>query len=215
MKTSNNRPVKFFVVLLVLVLALAGCTGGDGESAKTKGTADAGDADGSGTTPASDVVAVDAQPARDALIYAATLERLVRASSTGQGDPPFNLIFVLDGVVPHAAEPTAQEDPEEPFSQVLKDDLQRLATRRELPPLEFVPTRESAVVGTDSGKEPGQARDGGAVVSLGAIEGSGQRVEVETSLWVNGLWGTWQTYVVAEKGGAWKVTGTTGPTAIS
>jgi hypothetical protein len=90
-----------------------------------------------------------------------------------------------------------------------------LAELGDLPPVEFVAARDDAVIGTSSGKRPGEVRHGGAIVTLGPIEGQGNRVEVGNSLWVNGLSGRWQTYVVVQHDTVWKVTGTTGPLAIS
>jgi hypothetical protein len=58
-------------------------------------------------------------------------------------------------------------------------------------------------------------KNGGVLISLGSIEPDGKRVEVETSLWINGLAGQWLTYVLEQKDGSWAVTGTTGPMAIS
>jgi hypothetical protein len=215
MTTPSTYPLKLFVGVLVVMVVLAGCRGGDSDSDQSDAARDAGSAPTATPSNTPAAASADVEPERDAFVYAAVIEQLVTESKPGQGDPPFKVIFVLDGVVPRAAEPTARENPEGPFAHDLKDGLQFLATLSELPPLEFVPTRESALGGTNSGKRPGQARDGGAVISLGAIERSGRRVEVETSLWVNGLWGTWQTYVLAEKDGVWEVTGTTGPLAIS
>jgi hypothetical protein len=106
------------------------------------------------------------------------------------------------------------DDPQQPFGDQVKAGVRFLTALSELPPLEFVAEWKAAVVGTASGR-PGEARDAGALITLGPIEGGGKRVEVGNSLWVNGLWGRWQTYVVAQRGGVWKVTGTTGPIAIS
>lgn len=58
-------------------------------------------------------------------------------------------------------------------------------------------------------------KKGGVLLSLGPIEPSGNRVEVETSLWINGLARQWLTYVLEQRGGTWTVTGTNGPMAIS
>jgi hypothetical protein len=85
----------------------------------------------------------------------------------------------------------------------------------DLPPVEFVAERESVVTGTHGGRSPGRIRHNGVLISLGPIEPSGRRVDVEASLWINGLAATWLTYVLEEKNGTWKVTGTTGPMAIS
>jgi hypothetical protein len=160
--------------------------------------------------------AVNVEPGREAFVYAAVIEQLVEESRLGPRDKaPFKVLFVLDGAVPDAAKATAQDDPAEPFSHDVKDGIRFLAELGDLPPVEFVATRKSAVVGTGSGKRAGRAKDGGAVISLGLIEGQKNRVEIGNSLWVDGLWGTCQTYVVAQKDGTWRVTGTTGPVAIS
>jgi hypothetical protein len=53
------------------------------------------------------------------------------------------------------------------------------------------------------------------LVSVGLIPETGDRVEIPASLYFNGLAGTWLTYVVENADGDWKVTGTTGPVAIS
>jgi hypothetical protein len=152
---------------------------------------------------------------RDASIYAAVVKQLVKEHGRGQGKPPFKVIFVIDGVVPHAERPTDPTDPEQPFEHDVADGIRFLSVLADQPPIEFIPDRKSGVVGTSGGSQPGHAKDGGAVISLGAIEGTGARVEVGTSIWVNGLSGRWLTYVVEHKDDVWKVIGTTGPMAIS
>jgi hypothetical protein len=54
-----------------------------------------------------------------------------------------------------------------------------------------VTQRDSVVVGFEAGSAPGHVKKGGVLLSLGPIEPSGNRVEVETSLWINGLAGQW------------------------
>jgi hypothetical protein len=126
-------------------------------------------------------------------------------------------VYVLDGVVVDAADPSkppSAHDPKEPFSHDVKDGVRFLSTLAELPPVEFVASRHSVVAGA-SASSPGEVKNGGVLISLGSIEPDGKRVEVETSLWINGLAGQWLTYVLEQKDGSWAVTGTTGPTAIS
>jgi hypothetical protein len=53
------------------------------------------------------------------------------------------------------------------------------------------------------------------LVSLGLIPEDGDHVEIPASLFFTGLAGTLLTYVVEGSGGEWRVTGTTGPIAIS
>jgi hypothetical protein len=155
---------------------------------------------------------------RSAAIYAAVVRQLVTKDHTfGGADPGFKVVYVLDGVVVDAADPSkppSAHDPKEPFSHDVKDGVRFLSTLADLPPVEFVASRHSVVAGA-SASSPGEVKNGGVLISLGSIEPDGKRVEVETSLWINGLAGQWLTYVLEQKDGSWAVTGTTGPTAIS
>jgi hypothetical protein len=155
---------------------------------------------------------------RSAAIYAAVVRQLVTKDHTfgGSADPGFKVVYVLDGVVVDAADPSKPadaHDPKEPFSPDVKDGVRFLSTLADLPRVEFVPERASAVAGA-SASSPGQVKNRGVLISLGPIGLRGKTVEVETSLWINGLAGEWLTYVL-ERDGTWKVTGTTGPRAIS
>jgi hypothetical protein len=216
MATLMRKQVALALGLCLLGVGAAGCTGGGAESSGSKeatpstervsGSVEVAAADGSGSADA---------PGRDAFIYAAVIEHIVEETESGQGDRPFKVLFVLDGAVATAAEPPRRDDPQRSFSHDVKDGVHFLGAPGELPPIEFVATRDAAVVGTRSGKRPGKARDGGALITLGPIDQDGNRIEVASSLWVNGLWGQWQTYVLTHRGGIWRVTGTTGPLAIS
>jgi hypothetical protein len=135
----------------------------------------------------------------------------------GGADPGFKVVYVMDGVVKGAGDVDGnvdESDPAEPFGDDVKAGL-RTALGGDLPPIEFVSERSSVVVGTNSGKAPGHVKNEGVLISLGPIAGSGTKVEVGNSLWINGLAGQWQTYVLKARDGAWKVAGTTGPVAIS
>jgi hypothetical protein len=153
------------------------------------------------------------------LIYAAVIRQLVTRDHTfGGADPGFRVIYVLDGVVEGAEDPEKpvdEHDPERPFSHDLKDAMRSLSALAGVPPIEFVAERGSVVVGEDSGKRPGHVKAGGVLISLGPIEGAGDRVEVGNSLWINGQAGQWLTYVVEYRKGVWHLTGTTGQMAIS
>jgi len=85
----------------------------------------------------------------------------------------------------------------------------------DLPPLEFVSRRSNAIEGDNGGSSPGRVRNGGVLITLGPIRATGHPVAVGASLWINGLAGSWQTYVLKARTGRWLVTGTAGPTAIS
>jgi hypothetical protein len=201
--------VKRWAILVAATLTLAvsvECGGGSDESQQpTPGATDSGESAAESTN-------------RSAAIYAAVVRQLVTKDHTfGGADPGFKVVYVLDGVVVDAADPSkppSAHDPKEPFSHDVKDGVSFLSTLAELPPVEFVASRHSVVVGGSS-SSPGQVKNSGVLISLGPIEPDGERVEVETSLWINGLAGQWLTYVLAQRNGAWKVTGTTGPMAIS
>jgi hypothetical protein len=139
------------------------------------------------------------------------IEALGEGPHGERADRRVKKIFVLDGVISNAADPMKLNNPEQPFGHNLKGGIRFLAGLADLPPIDFVADRESVVVG----RPPGRARGGGAIVSLGPIEGAGSRVEVGVNTWSNSLAATWLTYVIEEKDGHWKVTGTTGPMAIS
>src|SRR6266508_2969629 len=195
-------------ILVAATLTLAaplGCGGGADESQQpTPGALDSGEPAAQSTN-------------RSAAIYAAVVRQLVTKDHTfGGADPGFKVVYVLDGVVVDAADPSkppSAHDPKEPFSHDVKDGVRFLSTLADLPPVEFVASRHSVVAGA-SPSSPGEVKNGGVLISLGSIEPDGKRVEVETSLWINGLAGQWLTYLLEQKDGSWAVTGTTGPMAI-
>lgn len=196
-------------VLVAATLALAvplGCGGGSDESQQpAPGATDSGEPGAKSTN-------------RSAAIYAAVVRQLVTKDHTfGGADPGFKLVYVLDGVVVDAADPSKPanaHDAKEPFSHDVKDGVRFLSTLADLPPVEFIADRDSVVAGP-AASGPGQVKNGGVLISLGPIEPDGKRVKVEASLWISGLAGEWLTYVLEQRDGTWKVTGTTGPMAIS
>jgi hypothetical protein len=206
MHPSRSITARLLVVATLTLALLPGCGGGSDESQRpTPGALDSGEPGAKSTD-------------RSAAIYAAVVRQLVTKDHTfGGADPGFKVIYVLDGVVADAADPSKPanaNDPKEPFSHDVKDGVRFLSTLADLPPVEFVASRHSAVAGA-SASSPGEVKNGGVLISLGPIDPDGKRVEVETSLWINGLAGQWLTYVLEQKNGSWAVTGTTGPMAIS
>jgi hypothetical protein len=145
------------------------------------------------------------------------MRQLVTKDHTfGGADPGFTKVYVIDGAVPGAADPfrlTPSRRPLGGFSAALKHAL--TAKLSDLPPLVFVSRRDDVVEGENGGTSPGSVVNGGVLLTLGPIRGSDDRVTVGGSLWLSGLAGSWQTYVVEQKAGRWTVTGTTGPAAIS
>lgn len=197
--------MRTFLLAGALLLVLAAGCGGSGGS------------DDGATTVSGSGQPRETQETRDAEVYAAVIRQLVTEDHTfGSAKPPFEVVYVLDGAVPGAADPEAaggeaasrQRFPEETKAAILAD----LA---DLPPVTFVERRSAVVEGTDGGESPGRVANDGALVTLGPIEGEGEEVEVESSLWINGLAGTWRTYAVELEEGRWRVTETRGPISIS
>ena len=149
---------------------------------------------------------------RSSAIYAAVIRQLVTEENTsGANDPGFTRIYVVNGPVADAGDASGNIDqrPEHRFSSRLRRAL--LARLDDLPPIRFV--RDAASVIEDS--PTGTVSGGGAVVRVGPIPDGARRVEVGGSIYIANLAGQWLTYVVERVRGRWRVTGTTGPIAIS
>jgi len=192
------------VALALLVLVPLGC-GGAGSQPQSSSLG----------SPRESTNSAD-QTSRTAAIYASVIRQLVTKDHTfGGGDPGFKVVYVMDGAMPgaEALDGTGAKSPPEPFGGTVKAQLQAALT--DLPPVRFVSSWGSVVVGTVGGTTPGYVKNKGVLISLGPIEGEGNRVEVGNNLFITGLAGQWLTYVVKKRAGAWKVTGTTGPVAIS
>ena len=186
---------------LLLVVPLA--CGGEGNEPGT-----------SARTPTG--ASVDSQTTRSAAIYASVIRQLVTKDHTfGGADPGFKVVYVMDGVIDSAGDVGAPvvESAGKAFTEPLKAELRRALS--DLPPVEFVGRRDSVVVGSKGGASPGHVKNRGVLITLGPIEVSGTSVRVGNTLWISGLAGRWQTYVLERRGSAWSVTGTTGPVAIS
>ena len=156
----------------------------------------------------------DSSIERQVAIYSAVIRRLLTKDHTfGTEGPGLEVVYVLDRPVDTAGAPDVGSTPEgegEPFSEDLRARLR--AGLADLPPIEFVSDREDVVVEKDGFP---MVKGGDGLVTLGPIPESGDRLEVPASLYFTGLAGIWLTYVVEGSGGDWKVTGTTGPVAIS
>lgn len=121
---------------------------------------------------------------------------------------------MLDDPIQDAGDPMAGNlfgPAEHPFpSDVTADIRQRL---RDLPPVRFV--RHGDDVRRSKQRLEGVKNDG-VIISLGVIEPrKAGRVHVSNGLWCGGTCGQWLTYVLVEDEGRWRITGTTGPYAIS
>lgn len=144
-------------------------------------------------------------------IYAAVLRQLATKDHTfGRGKSPFQQVYVLNGTVGSRSIMRTMWKIEEQFSNDVRRGL--LNELRALPPITFI----SGAKAQRMGKKRLDAGMGmGVILSVGPIGGHGSRVEVSNSLWCGGLCGQWLTYVLELTEGRWRITGTTGPVAIS
>ena len=194
------------VALFIPILFLLGC-GGD---SNRQGDASASDADTAGSSTLTG-------GARSVAIYSSVIRQLVTKDHTfGQGDPGFEVVYVLDGPVEGAEDSmktTSEYVPARPFGEDVKAALKEELV--DLPPIVFVRDRASVIAGERSGPSPGHVINDGVLLTLGPIIGGERRVEVGSNLWINGRAGLWITYVVKHRGAEWNVTGTTATVAIS
>ncbi len=146
-------------------------------------------------------------------IYTAVIRRLVTRDHTfGTGPSPFRHVYVINGPISKAGDPLGDHFGPAPRrfpAAVVKGLEKRL---RSLPPLRFV--SEANDLRTGKQGAGGVKRDG-VILSLGHIERKKRDVQVSTGLWCGGTCGQWLTYVLSRRDGAWRITGTTGPYAIS
>jgi hypothetical protein len=148
-------------------------------------------------------------------IYSAVIRRLVTKDHTfGGGPSPFEHIYVINGPIEDAGDPMAGTlfgPAPRPFPPDVVAGIQdRL---QDLLPVQFVNDGDNVRRGK---QRLGDVRNDGVIISLGPIEQRKKgRVHVSNGLWCGGTCGQWLTYVLREEQGRWKITGTTGPYAIS
>ena len=145
-------------------------------------------------------------------VYAAVFRQQVTEDHTfGGGRTPFDRLFIVSGVVENDAKWRSMWRITEPFSDAVRAGLR--AELRTLPPLRFVSGPEARRISKE--RMDGGGRKLAVILSVGSIDGDGSRVKVSNSLWCGGLCAQWSTYVLNATDDGWKVTGTTGPIAIS
>ena len=176
-----------------------------------------GPATGGGSRGETEAATDPDEATRAGKVYATVIRHLVTPDRTfGDARPPFEIVYVLDGAVRGAVDPNrATEEGVAPRPFPAETTALVRESLEDLVPVSFVRARKQVVTGEAAGSSPGRVVDGGVLVTLGRIEARGGRVTVATSMWVSGLAGEWATYVLESRWGRWRVTGTTGPVAIS
>ena len=150
---------RFATLLLVLALALGGCSG-----AAVTGPADRNDTDA-------------AETERMIGIYAAIIRQLVTKDHTfGDGPSPFDRVFVVDGVSDDGARGAVPVGTE-PFSPEVKAGI--LRELADLPPVRFVSDPDFVVIEKHG---CAQVKGNGALITLGAISGGKEKVTVPSDL---------------------------------
>jgi hypothetical protein len=158
----------------------------------------------------SGATAPDPTTERAVSIYEAVIRRLVTTGDSTFGEnPQFPVVYLLDRAKKEAANPETADGEVAPLSNDVKSEL--LSALSDLP-IEFVSDQDAVIVPVEEG---GGVKDDGVVVTLGLIPEGQEEVEVQASLYAGPLAATWLTYVVKRSSQGWKVTGTTGPIAIS
>ncbi|MDQ3985504.1 MAG: hypothetical protein M3280_03295 [Actinomycetota bacterium] len=146
-------------------------------------------------------------------IYSAVIRRLVTKDHTfGGGPSPFKFIYIVNGPISDAGDPLGDHfgPAPDPFSSDVIEGIDDQL--RSLPPIRFIMDGDDVRLGRQG---IAGVKNNGVIISLGHIERKKGRVHVSNGLWCGGTCGQWLTYVLEQRGDTWKITGTTGPHAIS
>ena len=148
----------------------------------------------------------------EAEVYAEVLRRYLGTPAENSfPGRTFKTVYVLDRAHPDAGDPHGQHDRGTPIAPNTQQHV--TASLATVAKVTFIDDR-AAVVETKDGCP--QVKDGGILITLGTVNDDDQRVEVPITGFVACLGATWLTYVVENRPGTgWRVTGTTGPMAIS
>lgn len=179
------------VLVIAIVAALLAATGSCAGEKETTGALAAG---------------------KEAEVYVQVLRRYLGTPAENSfPDRSFATVYLLDQAFPDAGDPSGKHERGTP----LTPETQRYLTTALTPMthLAFIADR-TTVIETKNGCA--QVRDGGILITLGPAIGDEHEVQVAVYGFVACLGATWLTYVVRnDPGTGWRVTGTTGPTAIS
>lgn len=145
-------------------------------------------------------------------IYAAVVRQLFTKDHTfGDQPPKFNVIYILNATDDRAADPSAGDGHPMPMPDALRTGIAQQLSDLNVE-IRWVDSPDAVA------KDPktGAPVDGGVIITLGNIyhlpDGTAR---VAGSIYIAGLAGGGNTYVLSEANGVWTVTGTTGAGWIS
>jgi len=147
---------------------------------------------------------------RQALIYTAVLRQYLTSGDAGYGDTRFPHIFALDHTVAGAGAPGHGVPGGGPISRAVQRAIAHALT--DVGPLSFVASRDAVI---DKPHGCAHVRGDGILVTLGPVDGSGDRVQVGINGFRACLGANSLTYLVERTGRGWAVSGITahGPVA--
>ncbi|MGC5020675.1 hypothetical protein [Micromonospora sp. DT47] len=149
---------------------------------------------------------------KEAEVYVQVLRRYLStpADNSFPGQT-FKTIYVLDQAYLDAGKPLGSQERGTPIASNTQHHI--TAALAGVGRVAFIADRETAIEKKDGCP---QVRDGGILITLGTAMGDDHEVQVAINGFVACLGATWLTYVVQnQRGTGWRVTGTTGPHAIS
>jgi hypothetical protein len=147
---------------------------------------------------------------RQALIYTAVLRQYLTSGDHSFGDHRFPEVFVLDHTVAGAGAPGHKAPGGGPIPRGVQRAITHALT--DVGPLTFVASRDAVI------EDPhgcAHVRGDGILVTLGPVDGSGDRVQVGVNGFRACLGANSLTYLVERTGRGWAVSGITthGPVA--
>jgi hypothetical protein len=146
---------------------------------------------------------------RQALIYTAVLRQYLTSGDAGYGDTRFPHIFALDHTVAGAGAPGHKAPGGGPIPRGVQRAITHALT--DVGPLTFVASRDAVI----EDHPCAHVRGDGILVTLGPVDGSGDRVHVGINGFRACLGANSLTYLVERAGRGWAVSGITahGPVA--
>jgi hypothetical protein len=146
---------------------------------------------------------------RQALIYTAVLRQYLTSGDAGYGDTRFPHIFALDHTVAGAGAPGHKAPGGGPIPRAVQRAITHALT--DVGPLTFVASPDAVI----EDHPCAHVRDDGILVTLGPVDGSGDRVQVGINGFRACLGANSLTYLVERTGRGWAVSGITahGPVA--